>query len=134
MSEPSDDSDALRERMDRLGIFEEDLQEKFVLGSGPGGQKINKTASCVFLKHLPSGAHVKCQEGRSRASNREQARVLLCDQIESGIQAEVTEAVQAKEKARRTNRKPSKRSKTRTLEAKRRRSSVKKNRGKPGED
>jgi len=126
--------DELQLRMERLGIFEEDLQEKFVLGSGPGGQKINKTATCVFLKHLPSGAHVKCQEGRSRTANRHQARVLLCDQIESGIQAEVTEAIQAKEKARRTNRKPSKRSKSRTLEAKRRRSSVKKNRGKPGED
>ncbi len=133
MTEP-DNNSALQDRMERLGIFEEDLQEKFVLGSGPGGQKINKTASCVFLKHLPSGTHVKCQENRSRTANRQRARELLCDFIESGVRAEETEEVQAKEKERRRNRKPSARAKRRNLETKRRRSEVKRRREKPPED
>lgn len=132
----SDDSPSLtlQERMERLGIFEEDLQEKFVLGSGPGGQKINNSSSCVFLKHLPSGVHVKCQEGRSQAANRQRARELLCDFIESGAKAEEEEEIQAKEKARRRNRKPSARAKRRNLETKRRRSEVKRRREKPPEE
>jgi protein subunit release factor B len=133
MTDP-EDSIPLEERMARLCIFEEDLQENFVLGSGPGGQKINKTANCVFLKHLPSGTHVKCQESRSRAANRQRARELLCDFIESGVRAEQTEETQAREKARRRNRKPSARAKRRTLETKRRRSNLKRRRGKPPED
>lgn len=133
MNDP-EDSLPLEERMARLGIFEEDLQEKFVLGSGPGGQKINKTANCVFLKHLPSGTHVKCQESRSRAANRLRARELLCDLFETGIRAEEAGETQAREKARRRNRKPGARAKRRTLETKRRRSEVKRRRGKPPED
>ncbi|MCX6867526.1 MAG: peptide chain release factor-like protein, partial [Verrucomicrobia bacterium] len=57
---------AMEERMAGLGITEGDLLEKFVRGSGAGGQKINKTSSCVFLKHLPSGVCIKCQMDRSR--------------------------------------------------------------------
>ncbi|MBU6301045.1 MAG: peptide chain release factor-like protein [Verrucomicrobia bacterium] len=129
----AEDSVPLEERMARLGIFEEDLQEKFVLGSGPGGQNINKTANCVFLKHLPSGTHVKCQETRSRAANRIRARELLCDSIESGARAGESEEIQTREKARRRNRKPSARAKRRNLETKRRRSEVKRRRGKPGD-
>ena len=52
--------------MAALGISEGDLLEKFVRGSGAGGQKINKTSNCVFLKHLPSGVCIKCQMDRSR--------------------------------------------------------------------
>ena len=64
----------LTARMERLGIFEKDLIEKFILGSGSGGQKINKTSSCVYLKHLPTGIEVKCQGTRSRDLNRLYAR------------------------------------------------------------
>ena len=64
---------ALEQRMAALRVSEEDLVEKFILGSGPGGQKINKTSSCVYLKHVPSGIEVKCQSGRSREANRHQA-------------------------------------------------------------
>ncbi|MDD5456039.1 MAG: peptide chain release factor-like protein [Candidatus Margulisbacteria bacterium] len=75
----------LENRMNALGITEENLVEKFILGSGKGGQKINKTFSCVYLKHIPTGIEVKCQQDRSRALNRFIARRLLCDKIESLI-------------------------------------------------
>jgi peptide chain release factor len=73
---------ALLQRMKELGIEERDLDETFILGSGSGGQKINKTASCVRLKHVPTGIEVKCQKERSREMNRFFARRQLCDQIE----------------------------------------------------
>lgn len=72
----------LQRRMERLCICAEDLVEKFVLGSGPGGQKVNKTASCVYLKHLPSGIEVKCGKERSRELNRFLARRQLCERLE----------------------------------------------------
>ncbi len=74
--------DSLEQRMKRWQIREEDLQERFVLGSGSGGQKINKTSSRVYLKHLPSGVEVSCQDSRSREKNRETARQRLCDVFE----------------------------------------------------
>jgi protein subunit release factor B len=60
----------LQERMTKLGILDDDLIEKFILGSGSGGQKINKTNSCVYLKHSPSEIEVKCQRSRSQDMNR----------------------------------------------------------------
>ncbi len=72
----------LENRMKSLGIEQDDLVEKFVLGSGPGGQKINKTASAVYLKHLPSGIEVKCSKERSRELNRFLARRQLCELLE----------------------------------------------------
>ncbi|MBP83630.1 MAG: peptide chain release factor-like protein [Verrucomicrobiales bacterium] len=73
---------SLEYRMKRWKIRDEDLQERFVLGSGSGGQKINKTSSRVYLKHLPSGLEITCQESRSREKNREVARHRLCDLLE----------------------------------------------------
>jgi protein subunit release factor B len=75
----------LQERMERLGIQDKDILEKFVLGSGKGGQKINKTASCVYLKHLPTGIEIKCQKDRSRELNRFLARRQLCEQLEEKV-------------------------------------------------
>lgn len=66
----------------RMVIKDEDIEEKFLKGSGPGGQKINKTNSAVQLKHLPTGYVVKCQETRSRTQNRKLARRLLSDRLE----------------------------------------------------
>lgn len=73
---------ALKERMLSLGIKESDLEESFVRGSGHGGQKVNKTNNCVFLKHIPSNVAVKCHVDRSRELNRFLARRELCDAIE----------------------------------------------------
>ena len=69
-------------RMEYLGIKESDLEEKFIKGSGKGGQKINKTSSCVVLKHKPSGILIKCQRERERSINRFLARRLLADKME----------------------------------------------------
>jgi protein subunit release factor B len=66
----------------RIKIIESDITEAFLKGSGPGGQKINKTSSAVQLKHLPTGIVVKCQETRSRAQNRKLARRILGDRLE----------------------------------------------------
>lgn len=76
---------ALSRRMTALGIKETDLEEKFILGSGPGGQKINKTASTVYLKHVPSGIEIKCQRERSQELNRYRARIELCERLEKKL-------------------------------------------------
>ncbi len=72
----------LREKMEALGIREKDLEENFIRSSGAGGQKVNKTSTCVYLKHLPSGLEVKCMRERSQSINRFLARRELVDKIE----------------------------------------------------
>ncbi|KAI1111074.1 RF-1 domain-containing protein [Nemania sp. NC0429] len=61
---------------------EDEIEESFLKGSGPGGQKINKTNSAVQLKHIPTGLVVKCQATRSRSQNRTIARQLLADKLD----------------------------------------------------
>ena len=73
----------LEEKMLALGIREEDILEKFVRSSGHGGQKLNKTASCVYLKHLPTGIEVKCMRERSQSVNRFLARRELAEKLEA---------------------------------------------------
>lgn len=72
----------LKERMQALGVHEKDFEESFVRSSGAGGQKVNKTSSCVYLKHLPSGLEVKCMKERSQSINRFLARRELLEKIE----------------------------------------------------
>ncbi|MCB0335025.1 MAG: peptide chain release factor-like protein [Bdellovibrionales bacterium] len=105
--------------MEELGIVEEDLEEKFIRGSGKGGQKINKSSHCVWLKHAPSGFEVKCQEDRSRAMNRFFARRILCAKIERDRLGKASAAEQLREKIRRQKRKRSKRAKAKVLDDKR---------------
>lgn len=73
----------LEKRMAELGIREEDLEEKFVRAGGPGGQKVNKTATAVQLKHLPTGTEVRVQTARSQSLNRFYARRLLVERLET---------------------------------------------------
>ena len=75
--------DELTARMVRCGLLEGDLDESFVCASGPGGQKVNRTATAVRLLHRPSGLEVKAQEARSQALNRFYARRRLCELIEA---------------------------------------------------
>jgi len=110
---------AMEERMAALGVTDGDLLEKFVRGSGAGGQKINKTSSCVFLKHLPSGVCIKCQADRSREINRFLARRELCEQLESIRDGMASAKTQAIEKIRRQKRRRSRRSKQRSIDDKR---------------
>ena len=86
----SDKWDKLAEWMEKLHINEDSLIEKFIIGSGKGGQKLHKTASTVYLKHIPSGIEIKCQESRSREGNRYFARVRLCEKYHAIISDEKT--------------------------------------------
>jgi protein subunit release factor B len=110
---------ALAERMKELGIRQEDLVEKFIRSGGHGGQNVNKTSTCVYLKHLPTGIEVKCQRERSQALNRFLARRLLADKIENLIQGKLSAEQQRIEKIRRQKRKRSKRAKEKMLANKR---------------
>jgi len=122
---------ALEGKMMRLGLFEKDLIEKFVRGSGKGGQKINKTSNCVWLKHVPTGLEVKCQQSRSREENRFFAMRLLTEKYESQILKVKTEKQQEIEKIRRQKRKRSKRAKEKMLHNKKFQSEKKEFRKKP---
>ena len=109
---------ALRQRMERLGVLESDLRETFIRSSGPGGQKVNKTSSCVFLVHLPTGLSVKCQQERSQALNRFRARRILLDRIEK-IQTGIVAAEKARiDKLRRQKQRRSRRAKEKMLDEK----------------
>jgi len=108
----------LEARMTKLDIVESDLSEKFVLGSGKGGQKQNKTASAVHLAHAPSGVEVKCQRTRSQHLNRYYARCELCDRLEERILGAKNKKQQAREKIRRQKRRRSRRAKAKMLDAK----------------
>lgn len=125
---------ALEQRMAALGIAEADLLEKFVRGSGAGGQKINKTSNCVFLKHLPTGVCIKCQMDRSREMNRFLARRELCEQLEAIREGKAVAKTQAIEKMRRTNRPRSRNSKNRSVADKRNLSQKKSMRRSPSGD
>ncbi len=115
----SEKQKALRERMERLGISKKDIVEKFVRSRGKGGQKVNKTSTCVYLKHLPTGIEVKCQRERYQALNRFLARRLLADKIERKILGKLQEEEQRIQKIRRQKRKRSKRAQAKILEEKR---------------
>ena len=122
---------ALLQRMEQLGIYEADIIERFVKGSGSGGQKINKTSSCVQLTHVPTGIEVKCQRERSQSLNRFLARRELCDRIDSMRQGERSAKQQAVEKIRRQKRKRSKRAKEKMLASKQHRGRIKSGRKAP---
>jgi protein subunit release factor B len=125
---------ALSQRLAALGIVEADLLEKFVRGTGAGGQKINKTSNCVFLKHLPTGVCVKCQLDRSREMNRFLARRELCEQLERIREGKALASTQAIEKLRRTHRPRSRNSKNRSVADKRTHSQKKLRRRSPTAD
>ena len=119
----------LHTRMEKLQILEKDLAEHFIRGSGSGGQKINKTSSCVQLNHAPSGIEIRCQKTRSQADNRFWARRDLCERIEEITLGEKSAKQQAIEKVRRQKRRRSRRAKAKMLDAKTKQGSKKKLRG-----
>ncbi|PJD93225.1 MAG: peptide chain release factor-like protein [Legionella sp.] len=121
----------LTEQMTKLHIIETDLVEKFILGSGKGGQNLHKTASTVYLKHLPSGLEVKCQSSRRRDDNRYFARKRLCEKLQESIGDEQTKEQQRVEKLKRQKKRRSRRSKQKMLDEKSRQGQLKGLRKKP---
>lgn len=117
--------DRLDEKMAALGIQESDIIEKFILGSGSGGQKINKTSSCVYLKHVPTGIEIKSQKERSRDLNRYHARKELCNRIEEEILQEKSVRQQNFQKIRRQKRRRSRKAQEKVLASKKKRSETK---------
>ncbi|TNF55082.1 peptide chain release factor-like protein [bacterium] len=110
---------ALRKKLDNLGIYEKDIEESFIRSQGRGGQKVNKTSTCVYLKHIPTGLEVKCQKGRTQGLNRYYARKLLFAKVDRLIKGKKSDEEQRIEKIRRQKRKRSKRAKEKMLEEKR---------------
>jgi protein subunit release factor B len=111
---------ALRERMAALGIREEDIEEHFIRSGGHGGQNVNKTATCVYLKHLPTATEVKCQQARTQGLNRYYARVRLCAKIETAVLGALSAERARMERIRRQKRRRSRRAKEKVLESKHR--------------
>ena len=90
----------LEQRMQKWGLLEKDLEEKFVRSSGSGGQKVNKTSTCVHLKHTPTGLAVKVQKSRSQGLNRFYARRQLCELLENELLGKDSPEAKRIEKAR----------------------------------
>jgi protein subunit release factor B len=100
----------LKEKMEALGIHEKDIEEKFIRSSGSGGQKVNKTSTCVYLKHIPTGVEVKWMRERNQSLNRFLARrelMLRIDKLSGRLPPEEVKS----EKARRQKLKRKKRAK-----------------------
>lgn len=119
---------SLHDKMESLGIRESDILERFVRSQGHGGQHVNKTATCVYLKHIPTGIEVKCQQERSQSMNRFFARRILIKKIENIILGKASDEQQRIEKLRRQKRKRTKRAQEKILQLKHHISNKKKER------
>ena len=126
--------EALEARMAKLGIREQDLEERFLRAQGPGGQNVNKVSTCVCLKYKPSGLEVRVQRERTQALNRFFARRLLVQKLEVLHLGRLSAERQRIEKIRRQKRRRSRRAKEKMLAGKRRRSQIKRLRTKPSEE
>ena len=117
--------EAIRKLMAEASVYEDDLEESFIMGGGPGGQKTNKTSSVVRLSHGPSGVAVKVGESRSREDNRWLARRMLAETILDNEHKRKSAARQKAEKTRRQKRRRSRRQKQKMLADKHAHSEIK---------
>ena len=116
---------ALAERMEKLALREEDLEESFIRSGGKGGQNVNKVSTCVVLVHKPTRTTVKCQLERWQGMNRYRARQMLLDKLERQILGRQSDEEQRIAKIKRQKRKRSKRAKEKMLAGKHERSETK---------
>src|SRR5262249_16854232 len=123
----------LEERLLRLGVRPEDLEESFVHSGGKGGQNVNKVATCVVLVHRPPGSAGKCQRERSQGANRLVARRMLADKIEEMRLGAASRRQQEAERVRRQKRRRSRRAKQKMLREKHAQSDKKSSRGPVGD-
>ena len=118
----------LRRMMRQHKVFEKDIKESFIQSSGPGGQNVNKVATCVVLHHIPTDMRVKCQESRTQEGNRHRARIILVKKIDAEVRSAKLKETQKYEKTRRQKRKRPKFLKEMILEQKHKQSEKKKSR------
>jgi protein subunit release factor B len=121
-------------RLSALGVRMADVEERFIRGSGSGGQKINKTSSCVCLRHGPTGIEVRCQRERSQVVNRELAWMELCAKLVERQRARAAMKQDERQKNIRRHRQKSYGQKVRMIEAKKHHAKIKTGRGRVGAD
>ena len=121
-------------RLAAVGARLEDVEERFVRGTGPGGQKINKTSSTVWLRHRPTGIEVRCRRERSQTANREHAWIELCGKLEQRVREARAAVQQVKEADRRRHRQKSRGQKVRMIQSKKHRAGIKARRSRPDSD
>ena len=94
--------DALRTQLTRLTVDLARVDEQAVKGSGPGGQKVNKTSSGVLLRYELNGETlvVKWARERSRSLNRFLALRELADEIEMRVSPSTSTRLKEFEKIR----------------------------------
>ena len=108
--------DELLQRMAACELAEEDLRERFIRSGGPGGQHVNRSATCVYLKHAPTGLEVKMQKARSQALNRFYARRRMCELLEAADESRTSPEELKREKIRKQKARRRRRSKTKAGE------------------
>lgn len=121
-------------RLAAVGASAAEVEERFVRGAGPGGQKINKSSSTVWLRHRPTGIEVRCQRERSQAVNRELAWAELCNRLEERRRLAAAAAEDARQRELRRHRQKSRGQKRRMVETKRHRARIKARRGRGGDE
>jgi protein subunit release factor B len=122
------------EKLAALGVRLDDVEERFIRGAGPGGQKINRTSSTVWLRHGPTGVEVRCQRERSQGANREVAWGELVAKLLARKTQALAAVVAAREAERRRTRQKSRRQKVRMIQSKKHRAKHKARRGRVGRD
>ncbi len=126
---PVDLPEPFPQKAQELGIRMEDIDEAFVRGGGHGGQKINKTSSCVQLLHRPTGIMVRCQDHREQSKNRLSAYKLLILKIEELVLGKRSKRAQEAFKVKKQKQRRSRKAKEKMLGEKRMRGEIKENRG-----
>lgn len=108
----------LIELMATMQIQQAELIEKFIIGNGNGGQRLHKRATAVYLKHIPTGLEIKCQDSRSREDNRYFARVRLCEKLHATVSDEKSEEQLRIEKLKKQKKRRGKRAQQKIVEEK----------------